>query len=114
MSGSNECGGKHHRAFSKLTREQRTVYFDFNKSTLNAKEKGKLDEVSKILTASKEVESVDIVGYADKIGKPSYNKRLSTRRASTVKSYLAAKGLKTRKVRVEGLGEANSMTHCDP
>lgn len=111
-SNGDACKG--HVPFTKLTREQRTVYFDFNKSTLNASEKTKLDSVSKILLGSKEVESVDIVGYADEIGKTSYNKRLSAKRAQTVKSYLAAKGLKTRKVRVEGLGEVNSVTHCDP
>ena len=98
---------------SRLTKEQRTVYFDFNKSTLNAKEKAKLDSLSKIIIESKQVENVDIVGYADMIGKPSYNKKLSMKRAQTVKSYLAAKGLKTRNVHVEGLGEANSVTKCD-
>jgi OOP family OmpA-OmpF porin len=114
-SNRDECNGKivHKDIRSRLTKEQRTVYFDFNKSTLNNKEKTKLQEVSKIIVDSKEVESVDIVGYADMIGKSSYNKKLSTKRAQTVKSFLAAKGLKTRNVRVEGLGEANSVTHCD-
>ena len=111
---TDECTGRHmHGILSKLTKEQRTVYFDFNKSTLNAKEKKKLDEVSKMIVDSKEVESVDIVGYTDEIGKSSYNKKLSSRRAETVKAYLAAKGLKTRRVRVEGLGSTNSLTHCD-
>ena len=113
----DECNsakmGKHDIR-SRLSKEQRTVYFDFNKSTLNATEKKKLDEVSKIILDSKEVASVDIVGYADMIGKASYNKKLSMKRAETVKAYLAAKGLKTRKVRVEGLGATNSVTHCDP
>lgn len=112
-SSVNECGGKVRRITSRLTKEQRTVYFDFNKSTLNAKEKAKLDEVSKIIVDSHEVESVDIVGYADMIGKSSYNKKLSVKRAQTVKSFLSTKGLKTKNVRVEGLGEANSLTHCD-
>lgn len=109
----DECGGHARHRFSKLTQEQRTVYFGFNRSTLNAHEKRKLDEVSSILLSSKEVSSVDIVGYTDKIGKSSYNKRLSLRRAETVKSYLARKGLRTRHVRVEGLGETGSYTHCD-
>jgi outer membrane protein OmpA-like peptidoglycan-associated protein len=108
-SNTNQCGKGH-----ALSKEQRTVYFDFNKSTLNAKEKAKLDELSKIIAASKNVTSVDIVGFADMIGKPSYNKRLSQRRAETVKSFLAGKGLKTRKIRVEGLGESKSVTNCDP
>lgn len=115
VSARNECAyGLKRGILGRLTKEQRTVYFDFNKSTLNAKEKTKLAEVSKIIVDSKEVESVDIVGYADMIGKDSYNKKLSTRRAQTVKSYLASKGLKTRKIRVEGLGETNSVTKCDP
>ncbi len=112
-SSTNECGGKVRHITSKLTKEQRTVYFDFNKSTLNAKETAKLNEVSKIIIDSKEVASVDIVGYADMIGKSSYNKKLSVKRAATVKSYLAGKGLKTKNVRMEGLGESNSVTHCD-
>lgn len=107
----DECSGKKDIR-SRLTKEQRTVYFDFNKSTLNATEKKKLDEVSKIIVESKQVESVDIVGYTDTIGKASYNKKLSQKRAQTVKAYLATKGLKTKNVKVEGLGEANSA-HCD-
>jgi outer membrane protein OmpA-like peptidoglycan-associated protein len=97
----------------RLSKEQRTVYFDFNKSTLNASEKAKLDNVAKAVKASKEVKSVDIVGFADQIGNNSYNASLSKRRAETVKSYLSAKGLKTNKVRVEGMGEENPVTNCD-
>ncbi len=96
-----------------LTREQRTVYFDFNKSTLNAAEKKKLDSVAKIIASSKDVASVTIVGHADKIGKAGYNKALSMKRAGTVKSFLAGKGLKTNKVRVDGMGDENSVTSCD-
>lgn len=112
---SDEC----HRArmarrdiLSRLSTEERTVYFDFNKSTLNSNEKAKLDEISSIILASKEVESVDIVGYADKIGNPSYNKVLSKRRAEAVKRYLATKGLRTANVSVQGMGENNSVTDC--
>lgn len=112
-SRHDECNGHVRHAFSRLTQEQRTVYFGFNRSTLNAHEKRKLDEVSGILLSSHEVDSVDIVGYADPIGKTSYNKRLSMRRAETVKAYLAQKGLRTRHVRVEGLGETAAYTHCD-
>ena len=111
----DECNGVR-RPYAKLTEEQRTVYFDFNKSTLNTHEKKKLDDVSRILLvlllSSKEVESVDIVGFADRIGKASYNKKLSTRRAQTVRSYLASKGLRTRHIRVEGLGDSHPVTNC--
>jgi len=102
---SNECG-------MQITEEMRNVFFDFNKSTLNAKEKAKLDTVAKLIKGSKEVASIDIVGYADKIGKPSYNKALSAKRAAAVKNYLAAKGLKTRKLTVESFGDTKPVTNC--
>jgi outer membrane protein OmpA-like peptidoglycan-associated protein len=109
-----ECGmSKRDISAKLLTKEQRNVYFDFNKSTLSTTEKKELDEVSKIITASKEVGSVDIVGYADQVGSSSYNQKLSAKRAANVKAYLAKKGLKTNNVRVEGLGEGKSVTKCD-
>jgi outer membrane protein OmpA-like peptidoglycan-associated protein len=110
-SGSDECGGRD--ILSRLSREERTVYFDFNRSTLNTKEKAKLDEIAKIILDSNEVENVDIIGFADKIGNPSYNKVLSKRRAEAVKAYLAKKGLKTKNIMVEGAGESKSLTKCD-
>lgn len=111
-SSRNECTGS--RAdLRRLDKEMRTVYFDFNKSTLNSKEKAKLDELGKLIKAAKDVESVDMVGFADKMGNPGYNKRLSQRRAETVKAYLAAKGLKTRKVRVEAMGDTKPVTSCE-
>ncbi len=105
---SDECAGK-----EVISKEMLNVYFDFNKSTLNAKEKTKLDTVAKLIKASKEVEAIDIAGYADNIGKDGYNKKLSAKRAGTVKAYLAKKGLKTRKLTVEAFGEANPVTKCD-
>jgi len=110
-SNSNQCGMS--ADLRRLDKEMRTVYFDFNKSTLNAKEKAKLDELSKLVKVAKDVESLDVVGYADKIGNDGYNKRLSTRRAENVKAYLASKGLKTRKTRVEGMGSSKPVTNCN-
>ncbi|MGE0753584.1 MAG: OmpA family protein [Alphaproteobacteria bacterium] len=107
----DECRGGDIRA--RLSKENRTVYFDFNKSTLNASEKTKLDSLSEIIASSSQVESVDIVGFADMIGTSSYNRALSQRRARTVRSYLASKGLKTRNVRLEAMGEKMSVTSCD-
>lgn len=107
-SGNNECTGE-----MGINKELLTVYFDFNKSTLNSKEKAKLDKLSKLIKAAKTVETVDISGYADSIGKEGYNKKLSAKRAASVKAYLAKKGLKTRKVSVEALGEDKPVTTCD-
>ena len=97
----------------EINKELLSVYFDFNKSTLNSKEKTKLDTVSKLIKESTEVKAIDIAGYADSIGKNGYNKNLSARRARNVKTYLAKKGLKTRKLTVEAFGESKPITNCD-
>lgn len=112
-SANNECTGEMAKPdVRNLSKEWRNVYFDFNKSTLNKTEKAKLDQVSKVILDSKEVQSVDLAGYADVVGNAAYNKRLSLKRAQTVKSYLATKGLKTRNVKVEALGETKPVTSC--
>ena len=112
LGSADECHGAI-RDVRRLSKEQRTVYFDFNKSTLNANEKTKLDSLAKVISASKEVESVDIIGFADQIGNNDYNQAISKRRANTVKSFLSSKGLKTRKVSVEAMGESKPVTDCD-
>lgn len=103
-SASNECN-----EIAKML----NVYFDFNKSTLNAKEKAKLDALAKMLKGSKEIESIDIAGYTDTIGKNSYNSKLSAKRAANVRAYLAKKGIKARKTTVESFGEEKPVANCD-
>lgn len=96
----------------QLSREERTVYFDFNKSTIKASEKGKLDALVKAVKGAKEVESVDIVGHADKIGTTGYNNALSRKRAEAVRSYIAKSGVKIRNVDLRAVGESQSVTNC--
>ncbi len=103
-----ERGGCH-----ALTKEQRTVYFNFNSSTLTAAARAKLDAVAGALRDAVTVDSVTIVGFADEIGSDSYNDALSKRRANTVKSYLSRRGLSVRNTEVRGLGETASMSDCE-
>ena len=111
-AGVDGCGVVAERSALELTREARTVYFDFNKSSLKPSERAKLDRLAADVKLAKQVESVDIVGHADRIGKTGYNDKLSQKRAQTVRAYLAAKGLRTRNVRLEAVGEKQSVTSC--
>lgn len=98
-----------------LSKAERTVYFDFNKSTIKASEKPKLDSLIRAIRNSKQVKDVDIVGYTDSIGTDSYNNRLSTKRAQAVKAYLQRYGaIKTRNIDLRGLGESGQVSNCDP
>ena len=97
----------------ELDKNATTVYFDFNKSDLSAKEQGELDSVAQVLLSDKEVESVKIVAYADKMGSTEYNDKLSQKRAQAVNDYLNAKGyLKTTVAETAWLGETVPKTEC--
>jgi outer membrane protein OmpA-like peptidoglycan-associated protein len=97
-----------------VSREERTVYFDFNKADLNAESKQKLGALINAIHSSKQVVSVDIVGHADQIGSASYNNKLSMKRAVAVKDYLAKTGkISTRNVELRALGSSKPVTSCD-
>jgi OmpA-OmpF porin, OOP family len=92
--------------------ELRTIYFNFNSSALTPAAKTKLDVLAKSLKSSN-VSAVKIVGFADEIGTPSYNLRLSQKRANAAAAYLRGKGVKVMgKSEVRGLGETASKSEC--
>lgn len=97
---------------ASMTSELRTVYFNFNGSSLTPAAKTKLNTLAKTLKSTN-VTAVKIVGFADEIGTPSYNLRLSQKRANAVAAYLRSKGIKvTGKSEVRGLGETASKSEC--
>jgi peptidoglycan-associated lipoprotein len=69
-----------------------TVYFDFDKATVNADERGKLEAVSEWFK-SNPGHALFLAGHADKRGTPEYNRALGERRAEAVREYLVGLGL---------------------
>ncbi len=97
-----------------INSELLSVYFNFDSAELTLAAQEKLDKVADILSNSSNVQSIDIVGYADYLGNRSYNRRLSDRRAKAVRSYLESRGyLNTRDVSVMALGENQPVAECD-
>jgi outer membrane protein OmpA-like peptidoglycan-associated protein len=98
----------------QLADEERTVYFEFNRSTLMESERHKLDSLAGALKAMDDINGVNIAGYADRIGSASYNERLSERRAQAVEQYLRERGyLKTTVGKTRWLGESSPVTQCN-
>lgn len=96
------------------SREARTVYFDFNRSSLTPAAKAKLDSLVDIIKNSTSVDGVSIVGYADRIGSDEYNYSLSQRRAKAVQRYLASRGYyDTRSTEVRSFGESRPVSDCE-
>ncbi len=93
--------------------EDRTVYFAFNDSTLTDEAKTKLDSLLRILKSDRQIQSVSIVGYADRIGSVEYNDKLSRKRAMTVKDYLASQGyLNSTVTKTRWVGKSKPSANC--
>ena len=81
-----------------------SVYFEFDKFSLDEKQ-GK-EVIAFIKNAdSTRIESIQIFGYTDDVGKDAYNFKLSTNRANTIQSKLIESGIKNKIiVTIEGKG----------
>lgn len=98
---------------AKLAREQLTILFPFNKATLTAESKDKLNKIADAVNRSPRVTRVGIVGYTDQIGSDTYNNKLSEKRAKTAKAYLDTRmRLDASIVGLRGLGKENPVADC--
>lgn len=107
------AGGPTYRTARSLAKEERTVYFDFDRYNIRPSEQPKLEALAQILKSDKEVRRVNIVGYADRYGSVDYNDRLSQRRAKSVENYLHQQGyMNTALAQTRWLGETAPVTRC--
>ena len=82
----------------------KSVYFEFDKFSLDEKQSKEVIDFIKN-TDSTRIESIQIFGYTDDIGKDAYNFKLSTNRASTIQTKLTQSGIKSKIiVTIEGKG----------
>ncbi len=98
---------------SAAEREKRTLYFDFNKSTLTAESKAKLDELAKVINDSSAITDVTIYGYTDQFGSASYNDALATKRVEAAKAYLDSKSRLKTEGDIKGLGKSSPEAGCE-
>jgi outer membrane protein OmpA-like peptidoglycan-associated protein len=92
----------------RLVLGENAIRFDVNKSTLTPTAKANLD---KLIPVFKDYADTDMViyGFTDSSGKEDYNKILSEKRAASVKTYLASKGLNITRFISNGLGIADPI-----
>lgn len=83
--------------------------FDFDRATLKPNGIQALNEFVNAIQGVK-YDLIIAVGYADRIGSDDYNKKLSVRRAESVKAHLVSRGIEPSRVFVDGKGEANPVT----
>ena len=83
--------------------------FDLNKSNLRPAGMQALDGLADRIQATDQIADVQIIGHTDSSGPDAYNQQLSVERATTVRDYLAAKGVNPALMTVSGRGESQPV-----
>jgi flagellar motor protein MotB len=84
------------------------VFYEFDSSRIKVESYPELNKLIKLLSDNKNVK-IEIGGYTDSIGKESYNKDLSEKRAKSVKDYLVSKGISDVRITCRGYGSASPV-----
>lgn len=90
-----------------ILKRHATIYFDLDKSNLQASYHAELDQLMKILEKHADL-GVEISGYASPEGNEAYNRELSNNRAIAVLDYFNHKGVVRRRIIAKGYGATNS------
>lgn len=97
----------------RIGREARTVYFDFDKSTLTPDAMTKLNTLAMHVKSTSAITGAGIAGYADQMGTSGYNLELSKKRAKAVYDYLKTRvSINTQLLDIRALGDGVPQTTC--
>lgn len=88
------------------------VYFDFDRSNINAEAQAVIDQILADAGAKGSV-NISATGHADRSGSEDYNMALSLRRADAVREALIAGGIAGEAITVAGRGESEPAVPTD-
>ena len=89
----------------------KNVLFEYDSDQLTAQSMATLDQIAPILTSDKIKNARWLVeGHTDSKGSDKYNMDLSMRRAASVETYLASKGVPSSLLKSVGFGESLPIT----
>lgn len=86
--------------------------FGFDRYELVPAAANQLDQIAERIKRSPELDSIQISGYADRIGSSGYNLALSRLRANAVKEYLVSRGIDEGRIKSVGKGTADPIAAC--
>ena len=89
----------------------RNIYFDFDKSNLDADDERYLMQVKSILERDNTTKLV-VAGHADDRGTDDYNIRLSQRRVQSVEDFLVRAGVPRQRIIQKAYGESLPVVPC--
>ena len=84
------------------------VTFDVDSSAVKPEFRSTLNDVASTLVQY-ESTYIDVYGHTDSTGSDAYNQTLSERRAQSVSSYLASRGVQSARLATRGFGESQPV-----
>ena len=87
-----------------------TVRFQIGSAQLTTRSNGILDRLAKLLKRRAELAPVLLVGHADDRGSNELNDRLSLNRAEGVRAALIKRGIKSSRLKTEGVGSREPLS----
>ena len=88
------------------------IFFDLNKTSLNMQSDEIIEIVAHKLKMSPHLKA-EVVGYADRSGSASYNKKLAAKRADAVRVALFQKGIPATQLITLSRGEEDNFVRTD-
>tara|TARA_R110002124_G_scaffold277321_4_gene448551 strand:+ start:15567 stop:17942 length:2376 start_codon:yes stop_codon:yes gene_type:complete len=95
----------------QLPVELPTIYFGFDKATLDGEDMMALERVALLLREMLQ-RRLEIKGHTDNRGSDAYNQKLSEKRALVVKKYLEDKGIASDRMVYEFFGKEKPVNDC--
>jgi OOP family OmpA-OmpF porin len=96
-----------------LRQGEDSAYFSFNNTHLSPEARRRLDAAIENVKSLGPVKGARVVGFADHIGSPSYNQKLSEKRAQAVRDYLVSRGIVNASVTdTRWFGDSLPATDC--
>ncbi|HYQ21852.1 OmpA family protein [Stenotrophomonas sp.] len=86
--------------------------FGFDSASLSVEGQQAVQGVLAQVREASQVQSIQVVGYTDRIGSASYNQQLSQRRAEAVRQALVQGGVPAASISAEGRGAAEPLVQC--
>ncbi len=89
----------------------RTLIFEQSKTSIMPDSYGELNELANMMAKNKKM-IIQLEGHTDYSGRASLNMALSYDRVKSVKQYLLAKGVKSRRIRLKAFGGSQPVSRA--
>jgi len=86
------------------------VHFGFNETAVRDADRAALDRFAGVVKKYYSSSKITVEGFADPAGSSTYNKKLSLKRATSVKDYLTGQGVDGQTIQAVGYGKTRLVT----